>query len=161
LIFAGPGGVGKRLTALATAQALNCLTPIVAQGGEPIVAPGQATASTLWSDDHEGRSPPPSRVEFDACGTCNACTRISRGIHPDVVMVEAGDTGSIKTDQVRDVIDRTAYRPFEGRRRVVIIDRADGLVAPAQNALLKTLEEPPSSSIFILVTARPDTLLPT
>src|SRR5262249_13732117 len=81
--------------------------------------------------------------------------------HPDVLIVEPGDTGSIKTDQVRDVIDRTAYRPFEGRRRVVIIDRADGLVAPAQNALLKTLEEPPSSSIFILVTARPDTLLPT
>jgi DNA polymerase-3 subunit delta' len=161
LIFAGPGGVGKRLTALATAQALNCLTPIVVQPGEPIVARDQATASTLWSEDHGSTSPPPSGIEFDACGTCNACTRISRGIHPDVLIVEPGETGSIKTDQVRDVIDRAAYRPFEGRRRVVIIDRADGLVASAQNALLKTLEEPPSSSIFILVTARPDTLLPT
>jgi len=53
------------------------------------------------------------------------------------------------------------YRPFEGRRRVVIIDQADALVAAAQNALLKTLEEPPSSSVFILVTSRPDVLLPT
>jgi DNA polymerase III subunit delta' len=138
LIFAGPAGVGKRLTALAAAQALNCLSPIVAS-----------------------ISLPSSGIEFDACGTCGTCTRIARGIHPDVLILEPGDTGSIKTDQVRDVIESAAYRPFEGRRRVVIIDRADGLVASAQNALLKTLEEPPSLSIFILVTARPDTLLAT
>ena len=80
---------------------------------------------------------------------------------PDVLIVEPGDSGSIKIDQVRDVVDRAAYRPFEGRRRVVIIDEADALVAAAQNALLKTLEEPPSSSVFILVTSRPDVLLPT
>ena len=69
--------------------------------------------------------------------------------------------GSIKIDQVRDVIDRAGYRPFEGRRRVVIIDEADALVPQAQNALLKTLEEPPSASVFMLVTSRPDALLPT
>ena len=67
-----------------------------------------------------------------------------RGVHPDVIVIEPGDTGSIKIEQVRDVIDRAGYRPFEGRRRVVIIDEADAMVAPAQNALLKTLEEPPS-----------------
>jgi DNA polymerase-3 subunit delta' len=59
------------------------------------------------------------------------------------------------------VIDRAGYRPFEGRRRVVIIDHADALVPQAQNALLKTLEEPPSGSAFLLVTSRPDALLPT
>ena len=90
-----------------------------------------------------------------------ACTRIARGVHPDVLIVEPGDNGSIKIDQVRDVVERAAYRPFEGRRRVVIIDEADALVPAAQNALLKTLEEPPSSSVFMLVTARPDVLLPT
>jgi DNA polymerase-3 subunit delta' len=72
-----------------------------------------------------------------------------------------GDGGAIKIDAVREVLDRTAYRPFEGHRRVVIIDEADALVVPAQNALLKTLEEPPPSSVFILVTARPDALLAT
>jgi len=133
LIFAGPAGVGKRLVAVATAQALNCLEP-------------KRLDST---------------IEYDACGTCTACTRIARGIHPDVPIIEPGDTGSIKIETVRELIDRAGYRPFEGRRRVVIIDEADALVPQAQNALLKTLEEPPSASMFILVSAHPDALLPT
>src|SRR5262249_11766674 len=86
---------------------------------------------------------------------------IARGLHPDVVVLEHGDTGSIKVDAVRDVIDRAGYRPFEGRRRIVIIDQADALVTQAQNALLKTLEEPASSSVFILVSAWGYSLLPT
>jgi DNA polymerase-3 subunit delta' len=130
LIFTGPAGVGKRLAAVATAQALNC--------------------SNRNSAD-----------ATDACGTCAACLRIARGVHPDVPLIEPGDSGAIKVDQVRDIIDRAAYRPFEGNRRVVIIDEADVLVPQAQNALLKTLEEPPSASVFVLVTARPDMLLST
>jgi DNA polymerase III subunit delta' len=131
LIFAGPSGVGKRLAALSVAQALNCTNP-------------QTTADTS-----------------DACGVCAACARIARGVHPDVLIVEPGDSGSIKIDQVREIVDRAGYRPFEGKRRAVIIDEADALVAGAQNALLKTLEEPPPSSVFMLVTARADTLLAT
>ncbi len=75
--------------------------------------------------------------------------------------IEPGDTGSIKIEQVRAAIDRAVFRPFEGRRRVTIIEQADALVIPAQNALLKTLEEPLPASVFVLVTSRPDTLLPT
>ena len=101
------------------------------------------------------------RVAIDACGTCASCTRIARLVHADVLLVEPGDTGVIKVDQVRDVVERTAYRPFEGRRRVVIVDEADAMLSEAQNALLKTLEEPPSASMFVLVTSRPDELLPT
>jgi DNA polymerase-3 subunit delta' len=102
-----------------------------------------------------------SGFERDACGACPSCRRIARGIHPDVLLVEPGDTGSIKIEQVRDVVDRAGYRPFEGRRRVVIINEADAMVEAAQNALLKTLEEPPSASVFILVSSIPDALLPT
>jgi DNA polymerase-3 subunit delta' len=140
LLFAGPSGVGKRLTAVATAQALNC-------------------ADARAGFDSPGRVE--SDVPLDACGVCAACSRIARNVHPDVLVVEPGDSGSIKIEQVRDLIDRAAYRPFEGRRRVVVIDEADALVAAAQNALLKTLEEPPPSSVFFLITSRPDVLLPT
>lgn len=133
LILAGPDGVGKRLTAVAIAQALNCLSPVTGQ------------------DD----------MAIDGCGECPVCRRIARGVHPDVHLIVPGDNGSIKVEQVRDAIDRTIYRPFEGKRRVTIIDEADALMASAQNALLKTLEEPPASSVFILVTSRPDSLLAT
>ena len=97
----------------------------------------------------------------DACGSCPACSRIVRGAHGDVQIIEPGETGSIKIEQVRAAIDRAVYRPFEGRRRVTIIDQADALVPAAQNALLKTLEEPLPASVFILVTSRPDMLLAT
>jgi DNA polymerase-3 subunit delta' len=132
LLLAGPAGVGKRRIAVAMAEAINCLQP---------------------------RASGP--LERDACGECASCRRIARGVHPDVILVEPGDTGSIKIEQVRDVIDRAGYRPFEGRRRVVIVDDADALVPPAQNALLKTLEEPPSASVFILISSMPDALLGT
>ena len=134
LIFAGPDGVGKRLAALSLAQLFNCTSVVGVADGE--LAP-------------------------DACGDCSACRRIARGVHADVLVVEPGDTGSIKVDQVRAAIERTAYRPFEGRRRVVIVDDADAMEASPQNALLKTLEEPPAASTFVLVTSRPDVLLPT
>jgi DNA polymerase III subunit delta' len=95
------------------------------------------------------------------CGECSACRKIARGVHPDVLVLEPGESGSIKVEDVRDAIGRAAYRPFEGQRRVTIVDSADAMVPHAQDALLKTLEEPPPGSIFILISARPDALLPT
>ena len=132
LLLAGPRGVGKRRTALAIAQALNCLAP--RHGDE---------------------------LERDACGECAACRRIARGVHPDIIAVEPGETGSIKIDALRPVLLAAGYRPFEARRRVVIVDDADAMTADAQSAVLKTLEEPPSASVFILVSSMPDALLPT
>jgi len=159
LIFTGPEGVGKRLTAIALAQALNCEHPETL-GSE---IGGQSTSAGHKKMDARIDAGTDAGIDggTDACGRCGPCARIARGVHADVLLVEPGESGSIKIDQVRDAIDRAAYRPFEGRRRVVIIDGADALVGEAQNALLKTLEEPPPSSIFVLLTARPDLLLPT
>lgn len=101
------------------------------------------------------------RTDGWACGTCAACRRIARATHPDVVVVSPNLKGVISVEMARDVIASASYRPFEGRRRVVIVDDADRLLPGAQNALLKTLEEPPPSSMFVLVSARADALLVT
>jgi len=169
VLMAGPAGVGKRLTAIAVAQAINCLQPVLKPGPLRTESPAQRdpayalTPGPLRAESAAQRDPAYETGEFerDACGECASCRRIARGTHPDVIVVEPGESGSIKIEQLRDVIDRSQYRPFEGRRRVVIIDEADAAGADAQSALLKTLEEPPSTSVFMLVSSMPDALLPT
>jgi|SRR6185436_16874532 DNA polymerase-3 subunit delta' len=141
LIFGGPEGVGKRQAALALAQALNCLTP---------------ARPAPWPD---APSAPP--LAIDACGTCAICSRIARQIHPDVLVISPEETGNIKIDVVREVLRKVGFKPFEARRRVVIFDAAEGLLTDSQDALLKTLEEPPPGSVLVLVTAQPGQLLPT
>jgi DNA polymerase-3 subunit delta' len=146
LIFGGPKGVGKALTAVALAQLLNCEQPVAGFGA-----------------GSEAR---------DACGKCPACRRIQRAAdayregrdRPAVdclQWLEPDEKASIKIDPVRDVLARAAYRPFDGRTRVVLIDDAHALEVAAQQALLKMLEEPPPRTRFVLVTPQPDALLPT
>jgi DNA polymerase-3 subunit delta' len=149
--------VGHRrlLTLLSQAIARQSLTPsLILSGPEGV---GKRLTAVSIAQELNCLTP----VNEGACGTCTVCSRIARGTHPDVMTIEPGDTGSIKIEQVRAAIDRANYRPFEGRRRVTIIEEADALVPAAQNALLKTLEEPLPASVFVLVTSRPDTLLPT
>jgi DNA polymerase-3 subunit delta' len=134
LVFAGPEGVGKRLAALSVAQTLNC--------PKAAAVPDSPSGPLL----------------LDACGECSVCRRIAQGIHPDVIHLASAEIG---IDDIRDAIQSAGYRPFEGKRRLFILDGADKLSSEIQNALLKTLEEPPPSSGFVLVTSRPDSLLPT
>ena len=102
----------------------------------------------------------PNQKDGDACGECPTCNRIARGDHYDVVIVEREDNAAtIKIEQLRDrVLSVVGYRPFEARRRVFIIDPADAMSDAGQDALLKTLEEPPPAAMLMLITAFPDAL---
>lgn len=137
LLMAGPRGVGKYRFAIALAQALNC--------------------------EHVNQG--------DACGVCVTCRKIERREHGDVrvVMREIKDptiikdnkSRFIKIEYTRALSEQAQFRPYEGRRRVFIIDEAEWLQDPAANSLLKTLEEPPPTSLVILVTSKPYSLIET
>lgn len=97
------------------------------------------------------------------CGAdapCTPCTKIAEGHHPDVLrLLPSGAGNFIVIDDVRQLGAKLGFPPHEGRARVVWIDDADRLKTEAGNALLKTLEEPPQRTHFVLCTAAPDRLL--
>lgn len=152
LLFQGPEGIGKAAAAEALAAALLCR-----RGGG------------------------------DSCEECPACRRVRDRRHPDYVRVERlpkregrttegedeepePEAGSgrvedlrreIEVDQIRELTEHAGFAPREGPRRVFVIDPADRMNRAAQNALLKTLEEPVGSAVLVLVAARPFALLPT
>jgi DNA polymerase-3 subunit delta' len=102
------------------------------------------------------------------CGTCLNCTKIEKGIHPDVLVIERqvdlekrGDRKNITIEQIRAMQQDLALRPLEGRKRIVLIDDAAELSEHAEVALLKTLEEPPVHAVLLLITPTPSRLLET
>lgn len=146
LLFAGPEGVGKQQFALEIARVAIC---------------------DSQTDDGE------------ACGVCAHCKRIGETNIPSVTDKNRDDFKSvfftnhrdvasvvpyknfILVDAIRDLEKEANFRPFEGKARFFIIDDADKMNDQAANALLKTLEEPPSTSYIFLITSRPDSLLAT
>ena len=101
---------------------------------------------------------------FDAptttpCGKCDSCVAIARGDDIDVIEIDAASNTGV--DNVRDIIENSQYRPARARFKVYIIDEVHMLSKSAFNALLKTLEEPPSHVKFILATTEPEKVLPT
>lgn len=115
-IFLGPSGVGKKLTALNFAKALNC------------------------------------KSETRPCDNCISCKKINNLNHPDIFLLKQDEkSSSIKIDKVRELIWSIGLKPYEGKKKVYIIDGADFMTQESSNALLKTLEEPPSESVLILI----------
>ena len=110
-------------------------------------------------------SPPsrsPAGLAVEACGSCSSCRRIRQGLHPDVHWLRAESKSRvIRVDQVRDLIHSIQLKPTESPLKVGILVAADRLHVNAANAFLKTLEEPPSRSLLILLTTEPDQLLET
>ena len=148
----GPEQVGKRTLALDIARAVNC-TP----------------ATDLF-----GETPQPP------CGRCESCDRIARGLHADVRVIdvdtelpstdEASGSGrgssqrtrkNIRIEHIAELQREAALKPFEGRRRVFIVDGAEAMSAEAANRLLKTLEEPAEDVMIVLVSSFPESLPPT
>lgn len=125
-LFYGEPKIGKSMTAVRLVQSLNCEQPL------------QTEAQ-------------------DSCGRCRSCLQIAARTHPDYFVIEPDPktaTPQIKIDQVREIEQQFVYRPLVGERKICLIDDADRLTIGAANALLKTLEEPPGHSLFILVTSR-------
>jgi DNA polymerase-3 subunit delta' len=137
LVMAGPRGVGKYQFAVALAQALNC--------------------------EHV--------TDGDSCAECVTCRKIDRREFGDVrtIIRESKDPAFkkdsksqfIKIEQTRSMSEQAQFRPYEGRRRVFIIDDAEWLRHEAANSILKTLEEPPATSLIVLVTSKPYALFET
>jgi len=126
-IFHGPSGVGKKLTAVNFAKAVNCL------GG--------------------GAS---------SCDACASCRKSDSSNHPDLSILKPEKEGSaIGIDAVRALIKDVGLKPYEGKKKFYIIDEASSMKEEAQNALLKTLEEPPSDSVIILIAESLGRLFPT
>lgn len=139
LLFHGPEGVGKAQAAVELAKALNCLAP-AASG--------------------------------DACDSCDSCVNAAKGIDPDLKRVnaayqaglreeEAERQRTIRVDTVRHLIKDIEMTSLTGRWKVAVLEDAERLETEAANALLKSLEEPPARTLWILVTSRRERVLPT
>ena len=143
MLFTGEDGIGKKLFALEIARALNCHSPLGAEG----------------------------------CGQCPSCVRTGKFNYPqssdpddweEIIWTDHADVGMVvapkrvlKVKQMRLIEREANYRPYEGKARVFLVEDAEKLNDPSANALLKVLEEPPHTSHIVLLTSRPDMLLPT
>jgi DNA polymerase-3 subunit gamma/tau len=121
-LFTGQKGTGKTSTARIIAKAINCENNIFAKKG----------------------------TDFEPCNKCSNCLSITSGNNVDVIEIDAASNRKI--DEIRDLISKIKYAPINSRYKIYIIDEVHMLTNESFNALLKTLEEPPKNTIFILAT---------
>lgn len=103
-----------------------------------------------------------SPINGNACGKCPSCIQFESGNNPDVFYVKATKTISISVDDIREqIVNEVKIKPYSYKRKIFIIDKADTMTSQAQNALLKTLEEPPKYVLIILIAENTENFLPT
>ena len=107
---------------------------------------GKTTIAKLFAKTVNCENP----VDGNPCGVCRSCQTIAAGASVNVIEIDAASNNGV--DNIREIIDEVSYSPVEGKYKVYIIDEVHMLSIGAFNALLKTLEEPPSYVIFILAT---------
>lgn len=96
------------------------------------------------------------------CNVCHSCIQAESGNHPDIIRITHEKPTSIGVEDVRgQLVGDIQIRPYSGRYKIYIIDDADKMTVQAQNAILKTIEEPPEYGIIMLLTENADALLPT
>ena len=95
------------------------------------------------------------------CGTCPACRKVLGNAHPDVITVDDPEKKTVSVELIRDARADIYIQPNEADKKIYRIPRAQDMGVPAQNALLKILEEPPAYGVFLLLTDNPEKLLPT
>ena len=132
-IFSGHRGIGKTTIARIVAQALNCRTEIGSTGESG-----------------------PARPTPEPCGVCDSCVEIRQGNAVDVIEIDAATNRGI--DEIRELRDAARYAPSRDRYKIYILDEAHQITDAAFNALLKTLEEPPSHVIFMMATTEPENI---
>ncbi len=143
-IFNGEKGTGKNMLAKAFAQTLQC---------ERIPIPSGEFAAQDTAEDV---------MKIVPCGECHSCKQAASGNHPDIIFLQHEKPASIGVDDVRDqLVGDAQIRPYNGRYKIYIISDAEKMTVQAQNAILKTIEEPPEYVIVLFLTANDRALLDT
>ena len=94
--------------------------------------------------------------------TCHACKQVLSGNHPDLIYVRKGDKTIVSVDTIREELNETIQvRPYQSKYKIYVVDEAEKMTPQAQNALLKTLEEPPTYAVIILLTTNKNAFLQT
>jgi len=96
-----------------------------------------------------------------SCGECPHCSQVDSGTHPDFFILAPEEGHVLKVEPIRELIAKASFKPFQAPAKVFVIDHADRMNDVAQNALLKTLEEPQGRTHFILISYATEKLLPT